>query len=84
MSNLKQLKQDHYKFIALASAAGRRILPFKAPCCGANLESMAAAPGEVWNTGATCHECGAMYWRESTDRQVIGHAYPNGRPTLWC
>lgn len=79
MSKLLELQQAHRKFIAQLRAAGRRILCFKAPCCGAKLEAMAALEGETWNTGATCHECGAAYWRETTDQQITGYTSHNGK-----
>jgi len=74
-----ELKQRHLAFIARVRAAGRLILQYRVPCCGATVDGIAAGPGERWDTGATCPECGALYWKESTDEAITATPLPAPR-----
>lgn len=68
--NILQGMREHAAYIRQLRSFGRTILTYRAPCCGVELEGMAATQGETWNTGATCPQCGGKYYKESTDEKI--------------
>jgi hypothetical protein len=70
MSESLKRMSEHHALIAQFRRLGRKILAFRAPCCGVEIEGMAATEGETWHTGATCPQCGSGYFRETTEEAI--------------
>ncbi|GGP27044.1 hypothetical protein [Silvimonas amylolytica] len=49
---------------------GIKLVPYKAPCCGATLEGQLAGLGEEWEAVSTCPECGELYMKYTSHTQI--------------
>lgn len=76
---INQRMRDHFAQISLLRSLGRKIVTYRAPCCGIELEGMTASDGDSWNTGATCPQCGGKYYKESTDHSIKATLTPARR-----
>ena len=63
--------QQYRTYIQLLRRLDRRLLAYQAPCCGVPLEGPAALEGEEWRTGATCPQCSAKYYKQTTQDSII-------------
>ena len=49
---------------------GVRLVPYKAPCCGAQLESQLAGLDEEWEALTTCPECGELFMKYTSNTKI--------------
>lgn len=68
---INQGMREHKAHIRLLRSLGRAIVTYRAPCCGIELEGMTATEGDIWNTGATCPQCGGKYYKVSTESAIV-------------
>lgn len=67
---LDERRQHHQEYLARHRASGSKLLTYQTPCCGYRQTTVAAEPGETWDSAAVCLGCGSLYWRVITDEQV--------------
>lgn len=64
---LAERRQRHQEYLDRNRAAGKALLTYQTPCCGYRQTTVAAEPGEKWDSAAVCLGCGSLYWRVITD-----------------
>lgn len=67
---LSERRERHKEYLVMNRAAGKTLLTYQTPCCGHRQTTVAAEPGEEWDSAAVCLGCGSLYWRVITDEQV--------------
>lgn len=59
--DLTELRRRHNEYIAKCAARGDKLLTYTVPCCGGEMQDIAAPEGQTWDTLATCPHCGECY-----------------------
>lgn len=70
------MKQQYQAFIARVKERGGKVLMFSCPHCHEDIETLAAPPGEVWDSITTCPFCDAMFVKYATHHSVTTVAMP--------
>lgn len=75
------LLQRHRDYIRRARAGGANIHPYRAPCCGKDLETTAPKDAQVWDSLTNCPYCGKLFMKVCRRFSVSVSLAPRGGDT---
>lgn len=68
----QSLLVQHNNYISNIKDRGVKVISFKAPCCGQEIETRAAARDESWDTLAICPHCEKHFWKVTEGSKCTG------------
>lgn len=67
----KTLMESYTEYNERLKAQGVKMLAYRCPKCGSEIETQRATRGETWDMLSTCPHCEALYMKVTTHTKVF-------------